>query len=206
MQEINKELKDKELKELSDIVHKSKKSSRYISIISVLAILIGLTVSITSIFHLTNQQIEATDSLKTNSILIDSLLETKDSLTFQMSRKDSIVKFVTEFLTVIKSDSTVGKYYAVRVQKYYLRTDVRLNQIKQEKKWFIQDHPRSKVTFNSSDINVNLKKDKTSEIFVNALYYSDTLGKPQEIIYQIKLNQDNKVFFIRNLEPETKKK
>lgn len=197
-------LEHSEVQKLAEIVEKSKKSSRYIALISAVAAIIGITVSVTSVFHLTNQQIETNDSLKYNQILIDSLISKKDSITFQLSKKDSVTKFITEFLTTIKTDSTLSKYYADRVQNYYLRKNLRLDQIKQEKKRFNRDHPRSKLTFNQSDITVNLKHDMTSEVFVNTLYYPDSLGKPIEIIYQIKVNKDNKVYFVRNLEPEAK--
>ncbi len=199
-----KKLEQAEIEKLSEIVNKNKKSSRYIALFSAIAFIIGLTVSITSVFNLTKEQIETTNSLKNNQILIDSLISKKDILTTQFSKKDTITKFITEFLTTVKTDSTLSQYYADRVQNYYLRKNLRLDQIKQEKKWFNQEHPRSKLTFNQSDITVNIKNDNTSEVFVNTLYYPDSLGKPIEIIYQIKLNSDNKVYFVRNLEPEKK--
>jgi hypothetical protein len=197
-------MEKEEIKKLEELVSKSKKTSRYIALLSMVAAIIGFVVLITNVFHLTKQQSETVDSLQTNKLVIDSLINSKDSLTLQLSKKDSVINFIAEFLTIKKPDSTLDKYYADNIRKYYLRKDLSLNEIKKEKKQFVNDFPRSKLKFNKSDIVVNIKKDNTSEVFVNTLYYSDSLANPTEIIYQIKLNKKMKVYFIRNLKPESK--
>ena len=200
-----KNFEKEEIKKLVQLSTKSKRYSRMIAIVSIVAAVIAFSISITNNLKLTNQQVEVKDSLNQNKLIIDSLLLTTDNFKSETTNRDSISAFINEFLTVIKSDSILDKYYSNRVERYYLRKNLRLDQIKQEKKWHIQDNPRSKVTFDKNDISINIKPDNTSEIYVNALYYPDSLGKPVEIIYQIKLNKDNKVYYIRNLEPQSTK-
>ena len=200
-----KNFEKEKIEKLVQLSTKSKRYSRMIAIVSIVAAVIAFSISITNNLKLTNQQVEVKDSLNQNKLIIDSLLLTTDNFKSETTNRDSISTFINEFLTVIKSDSILDKYYSNRVERYYLRKNLRLDQIKQEKKWHTQDNPRSKVTFDKNDISINIKPDNTSEIYVNALYYPDSLGKPVEIIYQIKLNKDNKVYYIRNLEPQTTK-
>lgn len=116
-------------------------------------------------------------------------------------KENNVKKFILELLSDIKSDSTIGKYYADTIQDYYSRKDVLLEQIKKDINSINQVHPGLKITFNNSDITVNLKEDNTSEVYVNAKCYSDSTLTSTETIFQIKLNQSMKVYFIRNLVP-----
>lgn len=203
METHEKRFEKEKIQKLVQLSTKNKRYSRMIAIVSMVALVTGFTILISNTFKITLQQVEVKDSLNRNKLIIDSLLLTWDNFKSETTKRDSISAFISEFLTVIKIDSTLDKYYSNRVERYYLRKNLRLDQIKQEKKWHIQDNPRSKVTFDKNDILLNIKPDNTSEIYVNALYYPDSLGKPVEIIYQIKLNRDNKVYYIRNLEPQT---
>lgn len=196
-----KTIKNEEMQKLSEIVVKNKKTSYRIGIIGLLAAIIGFSISIYSIYKLTDENIAVDKQIKVNKIKIDSLNAYKDTLVTQMSRKDSIADLISNFLTEKKSDARLSFYYADTVQNYYLKKRVTLAEIKKERREYSSLNPKSKVTFDKKDISINFKPNGTSVIYVNALYFADSLKIPKEIIYQVKLNKKMKVYYIRNWEP-----
>jgi hypothetical protein len=195
-------LEEVELEKLSKLVSSSKKSSLNIAIISALLTIIGISFSISSYLNLSigGRYITNMDT----SFVIDSF-GNMDNGSISSEKELGVINFVTEYLTNLKPDSSLHIYYADRVENYYLLRNIGLDQIRKEKQRFKKKHPKSKLTFNQSDISVSLKEDNTSEVFVNTLYYPDSTRAPREIIYQIKLNNQNKVYFVRNLEPSSRK-
>ncbi|HKR06731.1 MAG TPA: hypothetical protein VJY62_19000 [Bacteroidia bacterium] len=146
------------------------------------------------------QQIQTTDSLQSKTKIIDSLATGYDSLSAKETRKDSIVKFITKFLAP-KPDSLLSYFFADTLERYYLQPNVTLSQLKEIKKNRIGQYPRSKVFFTPADIKINISNPNRSEIVASVKYYEDSLENPRELIYQIKLNSDYKVFYVRNLIP-----
>lgn len=193
-----------ELKKLAEIANKRRKDARIISLLGVIATLVGLICSVLFIVNLSKKQVDILETIQHKEILVDSLQNISNELNVKLTKRDSIIHFVDEFLSTIKDENNLDKYYSSKVERYYLRKNISLDQIKKERKWYIQDNPRSKLMFNMSDISLTEKEDNSFEAFVNTLYYADSLKQPREIIYQIKISKDMKVFYIRNLEPEKK--
>ncbi|MCA6422841.1 MAG: hypothetical protein IM568_08505 [Flavobacterium sp.] len=193
-----------ELKKLAEIANKRRKDARIISLLGIIATLVGLVYSIVYTVNLSKKQVEVLETIQHKEILVDSLENISNQLNEKFTKSDSVKHFINEFLSTVKDENNLDKYYSPKVERYYLRKNVRLDQIKQEKKWHLQDNPRSKLMFDLSDITITEKENNYFEAFVNTLYFVDSLKQPREIIYQLKVNNDMKVFYIRNLEPENK--
>lgn len=193
-----------ELKKLAEIANKRRKEARIISLLGIIATLVGLVYSIVYTVNLSKKQVEVLKTIQHKEILVDSLENISNQLNEKFTKSDSVKHFINEFLSTVKDENNLDKYYSPKVERYYLRKNVRLDQIKQEKKWHLQDNPRSKLMFDLSDITITEKENNYFEAFVNTLYFADSLKQPREIIYQLKVSNDMKVFYIRNLEPEKK--
>jgi hypothetical protein len=171
---------------------KKRKTSGYLILIGVIVVLAVIAFLGIKKYHLLDRHTK-NDSLKVSVQNADSL---------QMVRKEGIKKFVIEFLTTLKSDESLNKYYADEVQTCYLKNNLTLNDVIREKKYYKKTHPRAKVILNPSSISINFIDAETAEVFANATYYADSLTiNSKEIVYHLKINKDSKVFYINNPEP-----
>lgn len=199
-------LEKKEIEQLSEILSKRKKDASTIGILGIIASIIGFGIAIVYLFSLSKKQVEAVDDLKKNKVIIDSLENTKKAFDLEKKNRDSISLFVNDFLTTIKSDSTLTKYYSNFLERYYLLENISLKEVIKERTKNRQRHPRSKLTFNKEDILLKNNPDTNYEAFINTSYYPDSTKLYSiEIVYQLKINKNKKVYFIRNLEPQIKK-
>lgn len=177
-----------------------QKRNRFIVIaITILVLMVAVGITLYT-GRITNQaqtrQMAATDSLKIISTAFDSI-------NVNLTRQDSIVHFLTRYLTD-KHDSTLSQFYTDTLQQYYTAKNIALSEIIESRKLYRKNKPRSKTVVNFDDVKLNVNDLNETEAFVNATHYSDSLSPPQKIIYQIKLTNDYKVYFVRNLIPVTK--
>lgn len=202
---MNQENYDKELERIKNTIEYKKisnisRDSKYLSLLSIIILFITFiygTFNINKLNKETNILEEKKDSLLN---LNKDLEKSAKKFELQISKKNKVIDFISAFLSEIKTDENINQFYAEKVDRYYLRKNLNLKQIMDEKKQFNTINPKSKVTFKRDDIIVDLKKDNTSEVYVNVLYFPDSLRTPKEIIYQIKLDSLNKVYYVRNLE------
>jgi hypothetical protein len=171
---------------------KKWKTSSYLILFGVIVVLAGAAFLANKKYHLWDKYFKAHATLEANVQNVDSL---------QMVKKEGIKKFVIEFLTTIKIDRSLNKYYADEVQRCYLKNNLTLNDVIREKKYFKKRHPRAKVILNQSSIKIDFINANTAEVFANAIYYADSLKNSKEIIYHLKIDKNTKVFYINNPEP-----
>jgi len=170
---------------------KKGNTSIYLIICGVVIVLAGAAFLVNKKYHLWEKFFKT----KASQVTVQDV----DSL--QMIKKEEIKKFVIEFLTTVKSDESLNKYYADEVQRCYLKENLTLYDVIKEKNYYKKTHPRAKVILNPSTININLKDEETTEVFANADYFSDSLGvSSKQIVYHLKINKDTKVFYINNPE------
>lgn len=189
-----------ETKKILNEIQLQQKRNRFIVIaITILVLTVAVVVTLYT-GRIANQaqtkQIAVADSLKIISTAFDSVNVT-------LTRQDSIIHFLTRYLTD-KHDSTLSQFYTDTLQQYYKAKNITLSQIIESRKLYRKNNPRSKTVVNFEDVKLNTNDHDKTEAFVNATYYSDSLSAPQKIIYQIKLTNDYKIYFVRNLIPATK--
>lgn len=191
-----------ELEKLAVISKKRKKDSRIIGIFSVISAAVGFSFAIYYILSLSNRQQVIMEMTSNQQIEVDSLLNVTESFEIKSTKQDSVKHLIIDFLSTIKDEEQIEKFYAKNVERYYLKKNVSIEQIKLDKRSHIEEKPRSKLTFEAEDIVLTERLNGTFEAFVNAIYYKDSLNDPVEIIYQIKVNDDYKVFYVRNIKPQ----
>jgi hypothetical protein len=161
-------------------------------IVVIILVLAGGAFLLNQKYHFIKWKKKATDTLQVNTVNTDSL---------QIVRKENIRTFVIEFLSTVKTDESLSKYYAENVQRCYLKENLTLSEVIKEKKYYKRIHPRAKVILIPSSININLVDSETAEVSANADYYADSLAvNPKQIVYQLKIDKNNKVFYINNPE------
>ena len=191
-----------EIEKLFLINKKNKKVSRFIGLISIVAVLIGLSATVFSVFQLSESQTDAVNTLNNNKLIIDSLTIKSDSILQQKIMEDSVISIVLKYLKSTNKIGYANDVFTDTIQKYYLKSNLTLGEVKWHQDWHKRNFPRAKLVFDNIDILVSFNKKDTVEVYMDAIYYPDSLKRPINTLYQIKLNNENKIFYIRNLEPK----
>ena len=186
--------------EIKDFLDKSiKKNSifnRVLSIVTVCALIIG-------IYALLNRQNALIDKNQQLSIKTDSL----EKVMPNRLNEDSIRNIIFSVINTNKTEETIKKYYAPILKRYYLDSNLTVEQC--ISKWKNNNQTsnlkKQKVLFKNSDIEINYSSLDTNIIavvLVKTFYSPDTTKiQARETIYQIKINSRYKIFSIRNLLP-----
>lgn len=207
MTPINRDQEDIAKIKLDEIIKRNKKMSNILMLIG----LVGMCIAfIAFIVVETNDKQNGkflSDSLKANKIIIDSLLITKKQVDISNEKKESLINLLSEFLNLISTSDRYepSKYYTEIVERYYLKNNVKSEEIKEEIKKYKKKHPNAKLQFNREDFDIAFKSNGSVEIYLNAQYYPDKLSSKQEIVFEIKMNSQHKIYYIRNLIPSNQK-
>ncbi|KAF2518397.1 hypothetical protein E0W68_08685 [Flavobacterium salilacus subsp. salilacus] len=183
--------KEDQKKEIEIIINKQKKFYNYIAALSLIAIVIGLTALIIQ-NKSQNEELKNIESISTENSINDSVID---------SKKD----YVIQFLDLNNSKQNIKSCFSNDVDRFYLKTNLNSNQIEKETNDYYNKFPRARVFIDKTSFVIKLNEDKSSEIFVNGKYYTDSLklstDMPKDVIFQIKLDDENKIYYVRNLEP-----
>ncbi|RAJ10670.1 hypothetical protein LX64_00276 [Chitinophaga skermanii] len=201
-----KQMNNKEMAELLDkSIKKNAARNRVLIMLTTFSLLVG-------VYALLSRQ----DSLiEKNQVLAaqnDSLVVKTDSLekvTAYTFSEDSLRMVIAAILNTQKSEDTIRKYYAAVMERYYLDSNVSVDQTvatwKSIKGTVNTSHQA--VTFSPQDIDISFTgltgEKPTAVIYVKAQYSKDITKFPAtELSYQLKVDTDYKVISIRNLVPK----
>jgi uncharacterized iron-regulated protein len=179
---------NEELKKLIINNKKIKKYSRIFGLIGIIATTIGLSASIFTVFETTVSRHGRSSNNKT---------ELNDFLKSESLRKERVQSIVIQFIESF--DKPSSQFLTDTIRQYYLKKNLIYKDVEWHQRWHKRHFPRAKVIVNKNDIVINLSKADTVEVFVNGIYYPDSLKESENIVYQLKLNRENKIFYVRNL-------
>lgn len=183
-----------ELKKLILNNKKNNKVSRIIGLIGIIATTIGLSALI---FDTT---VSKTSNNNKNTELNDSIQIKYNTLKTEYIRREKVKSIAIQFIESFNEPS--NQFLSDTIRQYYLKKNLSYKDVKWHQKWHKRHLPRAKVVIDKNDIVINLSKSDTVEIFVNGIYYPDSLKESENIVYQLKLNRENKIFYVRNLVPK----
>jgi len=193
--EINND--NDELKKLILNNKKNKKVSRIIGLIGIIATTIGLSASIFIIFESTVSRKSNNDM---NKELNDSVEIKYNTLKKENIRRERVKSLVIQFIESF--DKPSNQFLTDTIRQYYLKKNLIYKDVEWHQNWHKRHFPRAKVVIDKNDIVINLSKADTVEVFVNGIYYPDSIKESENIVYQLKLNRENKIFYVRNLVPK----
>lgn len=188
-----------DMQKVDEIIKRNKKVSRILSLSGVILGSIGMV-------YLVLNQIEDTkikNTLNVQEVIIDSLSISKKLDVKKQKQIDSLNNFTNDFLSKINSTQNFSHYYDTLVTTFYLKHNLKIEQVREEITLHRKKYPRAKLIFNKNDIHVSVKNESFCEIYINTRYYPDSiLSKSEDLLFQIRLNSNNKIFYIRNLIPK----
>lgn len=181
----------------SRLIEKNKSRTIALRIIGLLFIVLGVASTLFFNFNLQKQNTNIADSLTSQNVIVDSLVKETDSVNI---RRDTITKIIKNFLRVKEDTINIAQFYADTMERYYLKKNITLEQVKQERKVYNIKHKPAQIKVGNPNITLDLSKIDTIEALVNVPYISS--GIQRELIYQLKFNSNNKIFYVRNLLPK----
>lgn len=196
-----KDFKNDELKKLVIANKKNKKVSRISGLIGIIAVTAGLSASIYSIYESSNSKNDVLNN-KIELHVNDSIKNELDIMEKINIKKDSIKDVVSLFIQSFNKPEIINQLLTDTVQKYYLKNNLSHKEIEWHQSWHKKHFPRAKVVLDKNEIVISFNKKDTTEVYANAIYYPDSLKSSIDIVYQIKLNNNMKIFYVRNLEPK----
>lgn len=131
-------------------------------------------------------------------------LETRraDSLQYVMKQKDAVKSKIDSTLKLYFKNmlniNSYKSYYSSNIQTYYLKQNPTLTDIEKEIKLYNLKYPNPTLVINYKDISIS-QVENYYLVYISGIYSRTEKDKPSEIFYQIKLDNDFKIFSIRNL-------
>jgi hypothetical protein len=187
---------------LSEILNRNKKNYRNATFFGIIATLLGLIFAIISLIQTKKSQLNIDqEKIKIDSVQVQER-KLLDSILVQKKLHDKLCYYTLEFLNAEKNDSNIKKYYAPILELYYDKKNISLNYIIENKRRFVSQYPKSKFVFKIEGVTSRIIESNSADITATGLFYPDSLGKPTEMIYKIRINlNDYKIYRINNYTP-----
>ena len=187
-----------------------ERKSRIGTILIGIGILIILAAMVTLTFH--SKKTDIVINAKQDTILafkeqIDSVDKIEN---IKLSRKDSIIKIVRNYIKIHHENNDTSKlvntFYTDTIQQYFGDKNITFKKLSiiRNKKLLDRPYDREAVKYTDNDIHIDFRND-TTDVFINILYFKDSMLPPQELIYKIKFNKEKRIFFVKDYLPKTLK-
>ncbi len=190
-----------ELKKLDEIVNKNKKYVRYVTIASIAVVLVGLVALVLrsqkkadAVSKLEVKKDSIAGQLSLEAEKVDSLRHTDAVINAPIidSARNIIDRFLQE-----KSDSAAYLYYADTVENYFNNEKPFTFQMILERQKLRGRN--AKIIYKKEDIIVTVRDGGVKDVILDAQYSSNPKEYSfQDLIYDFKLNKENKIFFIQS--------
>lgn len=181
---------------LTQIVRKNKKRVSVLTLLGFALTVLGVLSTLFFNFHLQKENSTIEDTLTSKTSIVDSLTKKVDN---DNLRHNTILAIIHDFLKIKEDTINISRFYSDTLERYYLMKNITIDQVKKERRKYNLTHKPLEIKFDPADIQLDMSNSDTLQAFVNATYYS---GSKKDLIYHLKFNKKNKIFFIRNLQPK----
>ena len=195
-----------ESKKIENILKQNNSYSKGLSIAGILLVVLGMLFYVTMNNQLKQENKVIADSLNTIHTKISK--DTLKIIEHFSKKRDSVMKILDKyFANKVKSDQEYRFFYMDTLKRFFLKEMIPLNEILQKKLYKSPRNTERSIFLYSreKDVDIDLNYKDTIQIYVNLVYYFDSLKAPHNIIYQLKMNSNYKIFYVRNLLPQAPK-